>query len=55
VVDVLGRTVAVLAEGLAPDGTHEVVWEAAAWPPGLYLLRLTTPTDTQAHPLVHLR
>lgn len=55
VVDVLGRTVAVLAEGLAPGGTHEVVWEAAAWPPGLYLLRLTTPTDTQAHPLVHLR
>ncbi|GIV58631.1 MAG: hypothetical protein KatS3mg042_1544 [Rhodothermaceae bacterium] len=40
VYDLLGREVAVLAEGLLPAGRHEAVWEAGALPAGLYLVRL---------------
>ncbi|MFQ5568063.1 MAG: alpha-amylase family glycosyl hydrolase [Rhodothermales bacterium] len=40
VFDVLGRRVAVLAEGIQPPGTHEVVFEAGHLPSGPYLYRL---------------
>ncbi len=40
VYDVLGREVAVLAEGLRPAGTEEVTWDAAAFPAGLYVAQL---------------
>lgn len=55
VVDVLGRTVAVLAEGLHPAGPGQATWEATAWPPGCYLLRLTTPQGIQTRTLVRIR
>ncbi|MEM1041497.1 MAG: PQQ-dependent sugar dehydrogenase [Bacteroidota bacterium] len=40
VYDVLGREVAVLADGQAEAGTHEAVFEAAGLPSGVYLLQL---------------
>jgi hypothetical protein len=40
VYDVLGREVAVLAEGLRPAGTEQVTWDAAALPTGLYVGQL---------------
>ncbi len=40
VYDVLGREVAVLAEGLRPAGTEQVTWDASALPAGLYVSQL---------------
>ncbi|MEM1041498.1 MAG: PQQ-dependent sugar dehydrogenase [Bacteroidota bacterium] len=40
VFDVLGREVAVLADGQAEAGTHEAVFEAAGLPSGVYLVQL---------------
>ena len=40
VLDVLGREVALLADGPAPAGAHAAALDAAALPAGLYLLRL---------------
>ncbi len=39
VYDVLGRRVALLAEGLAEAGEHEATFEAADLPSGVYLVR----------------
>src|SRR5690606_18200260 len=41
VFDVLGRRVAVLADGPAAAGEHTATWEAGTLPSGLYLVRLT--------------
>jgi hypothetical protein len=41
VYDVLGREVAVLAEGIQPAGEHEVTFDAAPLPSGMYFVRLT--------------
>jgi hypothetical protein len=40
VYDVLGREVAVLADGVRPAGTQVVAFDAAALPSGVYLYRL---------------
>lgn len=40
--DALGRTVAVLADGLRDAGANAVLLDAAAHAPGIYLARLTT-------------
>jgi hypothetical protein len=40
VYDVLGRAVAVLAEGRIPAGKHTVSWEANGIPSGVYIARL---------------
>jgi hypothetical protein len=39
VLDVQGRTVAVLAEGERPAGRHEVRWDASGQPAGFYFVR----------------
>jgi hypothetical protein len=44
VVDVRGREVAVLADGVGPAGRRTAVWDASGLPAGLYAARLTTPT-----------
>lgn len=60
VVDVLGRTVARLAEGTLPAGRHPLVWDGAA-APGVYLVRAvwtdaaTGATARVARPLLRLR
>ena len=45
VVDLLGREVAVLADGPAAAGAHSVAWDASALAPGVYVLRLGTADD----------
>lgn len=42
VYDLLGRRVAVLADGFARAGYHEATWDAAGLPSGVYLFRLDT-------------
>lgn len=44
--DVLGREVAVLAEGIQSAGEHEVTFDAAGLPSGLYVVRLTAGKTT---------
>ena len=40
VLDVQGRTIATLVDGERPAGRHDVRWEAAAEPAGVYFVRL---------------
>ena len=46
VYDLLGREVAVLADGMQPAGTFRVPFDASDLASGLYLYRLQTPTGT---------
>ncbi|HLT46708.1 MAG TPA: S8 family peptidase [Rubricoccaceae bacterium] len=55
VYDVLGREVAVLADGPFEAGTHAVVFDAAAHPSGTYLYRLTAGDRVQTGQLTVLR
>jgi hypothetical protein len=47
VYDVLGRQVAVLVDGVRPAGRHEVTFEAANLPTGVYLYRIDAGTFIQ--------
>ncbi len=47
VYDVLGRTVAVLADGTLPAGPQSVAFDASALPPGPYLARLTAGAQSE--------
>ena len=44
--DVLGRVVAVLADGSFEAGRHEVVLDGAHLPSGVYVLRATVADET---------
>ncbi|MEM8599186.1 MAG: alpha-amylase family glycosyl hydrolase [Bacteroidota bacterium] len=55
VYDVLGREVAVLAEGDHQPGLHEVAFDAAALPSGVYFYRLDTPDLTEAKRMLLLK
>ena len=55
VLDVLGRRVALLADGPAEAGAHVLRWSAGAAPPGLYLVRVTTGAGTRTLALTRLR
>ena len=46
VVDVLGRRVATLVQGVQAAGPHTATLDAAALPPGVYVLRLTAGSTT---------
>ena len=48
IVDMLGREVQVLMDGLQPEGETTVTFEAANLPSGLYLYRLETPRGNTA-------
>jgi thiol-disulfide isomerase/thioredoxin len=41
-LDINGRTLAVLAEGIMNHGTHSLNWDAREVPAGLYLFRITS-------------
>jgi hypothetical protein len=45
VYDVLGREVAVLADGVQGEGTHAAIWDARGVPSGTYVWRVTTGTE----------
>ncbi len=55
VFDLLGREVAVLVNGILSPGTHAVVWDASAFPSGIYLCRLTTSESSITKRMVLLR
>jgi hypothetical protein len=55
VVDVLGRTVAVLFDGPATPGSHDAAWNASGAASGLYFARLTSAGVTFTRPMLLLR
>ena len=55
VIDVLGRTVAVLTDGASPAGTHELNFATRALPSGVYFIRLTAEGTTQTRKLTVVR
>ncbi|HYE96953.1 MAG TPA: M14 family zinc carboxypeptidase [Rubricoccaceae bacterium] len=55
VYDVLGRRVAVLADGPHAAGRHVATVEAGAFPAGVYVARLTTGGQTVSRPLTVAR
>ena len=55
VYDVLGRQVALLADGLMQAGQHEVRFDAANLPSGTYLYRLQTPVGSYSKTLVLMK
>jgi hypothetical protein len=56
VYDVLGREVAVLADGVMEPGRYEVSWpEAASLPAGSYVVRMTAGAHVQTQRLTLLR
>ncbi|MEM1044031.1 MAG: M12 family metallo-peptidase [Bacteroidota bacterium] len=55
VYDVLGRSVATLAEGIHEAGSHEVVFDAGALPSGVYVWHLTSGTAVQTGRLLLAR
>src|SRR5690606_19753221 len=54
VLDLLGRRVALLADGRADAGLHAVAWDAAGAPAGVYLVRLTAGTAVQTQRVTRL-
>jgi PKD repeat protein len=42
IVDLTGRTVAVLADEYMAPGPHSITWDASAFPSGLYYCRITS-------------
>ena len=55
VFDALGRRVAVLVDGVQEAGAHRAVFEAAALPAGVYLVRLTAEGQTATQRVLRLR
>ncbi len=55
VLDVLGRRVALLAEGEWEAGSHTVGFDASSLPSGAYLVRLATDTGAQTQRITLLR
>ncbi len=55
VVDVLGREVAVLADGAHEAGAHEARLDPGTLAPGLYLVRLVTEAAALSRPLTVVR
>jgi hypothetical protein len=55
VLDVQGRTVARIAQGVFPAGIHEVEWRATPSSPGLYFARLTSEAGTRLRRVILTR
>jgi hypothetical protein len=55
VLDLLGRRVALLADGPAAAGAHAVPWEAAGVPAGVYLVRVAADGETRTYRVTRLR
>jgi len=55
VYDLLGREVAVLADGLQPAGPHQVQVDAADWASGVYFYTLETAAQTLTQRMVLIK
>jgi hypothetical protein len=55
VVDLLGRTVAVLADGEFPVGSHRFTWDATNVATGIYLIVARAGHAVVHHPIVVMR
>jgi flagellar hook assembly protein FlgD len=55
VYDVAGRKVATLAQGTMSAGSHEVSWNGAKAPAGVYLYRLSFEGKTLTNRMVVVR
>lgn len=55
IVDLLGRQVAVLVDGLCSGGSHSARWEPSNSGSGIYFCRLETGGGTRGLKIVHLR
>lgn len=55
VLDLAGRHVATLADGVFGAGTHVVHWSRGTCRPGVYLVRLSTPAGTVVRRIVTLQ
>ncbi|MBI5060028.1 T9SS type A sorting domain-containing protein [candidate division KSB1 bacterium] len=55
IYNTLGREVTVLNDGLRSAGTHEIVWNAAELPTGLYFARLESANSTSVRKLLLLK
>ncbi len=55
VYDLLGREVAVLADGMMAEGPHEVSFNAKGLPSGMYLYRLDAGSERQMKTMVLIR
>ena len=55
VFDALGRRVTTLVDGETPAGRHEVTFDAAGLPAGLYIYRLTASSRTLVRHLIIVR
>jgi beta-glucanase (GH16 family) len=55
VYDVLGRQVALLVEGMMPEGEHEVRFNAEGLPTGVYIAVLETASGSQSKPMMLLK
>lgn len=55
IIDVLGRTVAVVFDRQYKAGSHRVVWDATNFAAGLYFYRLTTPEFTAINKMLYVK
>ncbi len=55
IYDLLGREVAVLADGELPAGTYEVTWDADREPSGMYVARLQSGSFTASRTMLLLK
>ncbi len=55
IYDLLGREVAVLADGFHSEGIHEIAWNAANYSSGIYLCVLQADDVRLTHKMIYLR
>ncbi len=55
VYDLMGQEIATLVNGREPAGTHQVTWNAATAPSGVYFYRITAGGFTETKKLVLVR
>ncbi|MEM6645370.1 MAG: M64 family metallopeptidase [Bacteroidota bacterium] len=55
VLDITGRRVGQVTDAVLPAGTHQLPWDVEGQPPGVYMVRLHTPTLSAVQRLVVVR
>ena len=55
VYDIVGREMAVLTEGQYSKGFHNVIWDAADQPSGIYFVSVSIQSETQSQKLMLIK